>query len=92
MSGAIALRDDYTSDELRTLACRVGDVRQSRRLLSLAAVYDGMSRAQAAKIGAMDRQTLRNWVHRFNDLERLPKYLKRDASPNALKSLISGSV
>jgi transposase len=39
---------------------------QSRRLLSLAAVLDGMNRAQAARIGGMDRQTLRDWVHRFN--------------------------
>jgi transposase len=37
-----------------------------RRLLSLAAVLDGMSREEAAEIGAMDRRTLRDWVHRFN--------------------------
>lgn len=42
------------------------DVRQSSRLLSIAAVLDGMSRADAARIGGMDRQTLRDWVHRFN--------------------------
>ncbi|MFG1250560.1 winged helix-turn-helix domain-containing protein, partial [Xanthobacter flavus] len=41
---------------------------QSRRLLSLAAVLDGMDRAEAARIGGMDRQTLRDWVHRFNAL------------------------
>jgi transposase len=34
--------------------------------LALAAVYDGMSRADAAKVGGMDRQTLRDWAHRFN--------------------------
>jgi len=34
--------------------------------LALAAAYDGMSRAAAAKVGGMDRQTLRDWVHRFN--------------------------
>ncbi len=39
---------------------------QSRRLLSLAAVLDGMNRTEAARIGGMDRQTLRDWVHRFN--------------------------
>ena len=38
----------------------------SRRLLSLAAIRDGMDRGEAAKIGGMDRQTLRDWVHRFN--------------------------
>src|SRR5215204_4579972 len=41
---------------------------------SLAAVLDGMSRADAARIGGMDRQTLRDWVHRFN--ERGPEGLK----------------
>ncbi len=41
-------------------------VNQSRRLLLLAAVRDGMARGGAAKIGGMDRQTLRDWVHRFN--------------------------
>ena len=44
----------------------VEGVNQSRRLLSLAAVRDGMDRGSAAKIGGMDRQTLRDWVHRFN--------------------------
>ena len=52
---------------LRKLASRCKDARQSRRLLSLAAVYDGMSRGEAARIGGMDRQTLRDWVHRFNE-------------------------
>jgi transposase len=42
------------------------EVNQSRRLLSLAAVRDGMDRCSAAKVGGMDRQTLRDWVHRFN--------------------------
>ena len=52
--------------ELRAFARRSKDVNQSRRLLSLAAVRDGMDRGAAAKIGGMDRQTLRDWVHRFN--------------------------
>jgi len=38
----------------------------ARRLLLLAAVQDGASRTEAARIGGMDRQTLRDWVHRFN--------------------------
>ena len=50
------------------MARRSKDVNQSRRLLSLAAVRDGMDRGGAAKIGGMDRQTLRDWVHRFNGL------------------------
>ncbi|MBM3483876.1 MAG: helix-turn-helix domain-containing protein, partial [Alphaproteobacteria bacterium] len=40
---------------------------QARRLLSLAAVIDGALRAAAAKQGGMDRQTLRDWAHRFNE-------------------------
>ena len=66
MPSAVRLREDYSAQELRTLARRSKTVSQSRRLLSLAAVRDGMNRAGAAKIGGMDRQTLRDWVHRFN--------------------------
>jgi transposase len=66
MPAAVKLRDDYSAEELRALARRSKDVNQSRRLLSLAAVRDGMDRGEAAKIGGMDRQTLRDWVHRFN--------------------------
>jgi transposase len=67
MSACIALRDDYDSLELRRLAKASRDSRQVRRFLALAAVYDGMSRAEAAKVGGMDRQTLRDWAHRFNE-------------------------
>ena len=66
MPSAVRLREDYSAKELRALARRSKDVNQSRRLLSLAAVRDGMDRGGAAKIGGMDRQTLRDWVHRFN--------------------------
>ena len=67
MSSSIALRDDYDGGELRRLARRSRDVRQVRRLLALAAAYDGMSRRESAKVGGMDRQTLRDWAHRFNE-------------------------
>ena len=66
MPSAVRLREDYSAEELRAFARRSKDVNQSRRLLSLAAVRDGMDRGSAAKIGGMDRQTLRDWVHRFN--------------------------
>lgn len=68
MSAAIALRSDHTAAELRALAGKVKNANQARRLLALAAVYDGKSREEAAMIGGMDRQTLRDWVHRFNEL------------------------
>ena len=67
MTVCIALRNDYDGGELRRLAKRCRDPRQVRRLLALAAAYDGMSRAEAAKVGGMDRQTLRDWAHRFNE-------------------------
>ena len=66
MPSAVKLREDYSAEELRALARGSKNVNQSRRLLSLAAVRDGMDRGPAAKIGGMDRQTLRDWVHRFN--------------------------
>ena len=66
MPSAVKLREDYSAEELRALTRRPKDARQSRRLLSLAAVRDGMDRGEAAKVGGMDRQTLRDWFHRFN--------------------------
>jgi transposase len=66
MPSAVRLREDYSGEELRVLARRSKTVNQSRRFLSLAGVKDGMDRGAAAKIGGMDRQTRRDWVHRFN--------------------------
>jgi hypothetical protein len=66
MPSAVRLREDFSVAELRALAQRSKTVSQDRRLLSLAAVRDGMDRGSAAKIGGMDRQTLLDWVHRFN--------------------------
>src|ERR1700709_1841667 len=64
---AMDLRTDYSAIDLRRLAAASKKANQSRRLLSLAAVQDGMNRTEAARIGGMDRQTLRDWVHRFNE-------------------------
>ena len=66
MSAAITMRSDFSSDELRRLARTSRDSGQVRRLLSLAAIAEGKSRKEAAAVGLMDRQTLRDWVHRFN--------------------------
>jgi transposase len=66
MPSAVTLRRDFSANELRRFAKGSKDANQSRRLLSLAAVVEGMNRADAARIGGMDRQTLRDWVHRFN--------------------------
>ena len=67
MGRAIAVRTDFTAGEVRRLAKRAKDAAQARRLLAIAAVLDGASREDAARIGGMDRQTLRDWVIRFNE-------------------------
>jgi transposase len=67
MAAAVRLREGVSGTELRREAVRAKDANQARRLLALAAVTDGVSREQAAAIGGMDRQTLRDWVHRFNE-------------------------
>jgi transposase len=81
MGQAIPLRNDYTADQLRRLARQARDAAQARRLLAIAAVLDGASRAAAATAGGMDRQTLRDWVIRFN--EHGPDGLINAASPGA---------
>jgi transposase len=81
MGTAIAVRADFSSQKLRRLATRVRDAAQARRLLAIAAVLDGAAREEAAKIGGMDRQTLRDWVIRFND--QGPDGLINKSSPAA---------
>jgi len=66
MSAAVKLREDVSASELRALARASRDSRQCRRLLALAAVAEKRPRTEAAALGGMDRQTLRDWVHRFN--------------------------
>src|SRR5205823_14773560 len=67
MGHAIPVRTDYTAGQVRRIAQRAKDAAQARRLLAIAAVLDGTSREEAAKIGGMDRQTLRAWVIGFNE-------------------------
>jgi transposase len=61
------IRSDFPPEELRRLAKLETDAREARRLLALANALDGMSRAEAARLAGMDRQTLRDWVIRYND-------------------------
>ncbi len=68
MASAVTPREDYSAAELRRLAAATRNANQSRQLLSLAAVLDWMNRTEAARIGGMDRQTLRDGVHRFHAL------------------------
>ena len=60
-------RDESSAAELRALASSTRDGRVVRRLLAIALVLEGQSRAEAARLNGMDRQTLRDWVHRYND-------------------------
>ncbi len=66
MGSAIVLREDFTSTDLRALANRSKDAGQSRRLLALAVVYEGGKRGDAARIGGVGLQVIRDWVLRFN--------------------------
>lgn len=61
MGQAVPIRTDYTASKVRRFAKCAKDGAQARRLLALAAVLDGVSREEAAKLGGMDRQTLRDW-------------------------------
>ena len=62
---SVVLRDDFEAAAVRRLARDAHDADPARRLLAIAAVYEGMSWTDAARIG-MDRQALRNWAYRFN--------------------------
>ena len=66
MPAAVALRPDWDAKRVRAAAREAKDADQARRLLAIAAAYEGQDRTTAAKIGAMDPQRLRDWVRRFN--------------------------
>lgn len=91
---AIPLRSDYDAATVRVAARACGDAAQARRLLAIAAAYDGLSRAAAAKVGGMDRQTLRDWVHRFNAegpaglIDRKAPGAERKLTPGQLAELV----
>ena len=74
---------DHSSAALRLLASRENDGQVVRRLLALALILDGHSRTQAAEMSGMDRQTLRDWVHRYN-ADGLPGLVSRVGSGPAL--------
>lgn len=59
-------RLDLSASALRELAAKAGDGAVVRRLLGIALILDGYRREEAARLSGMDRQTLRDWVHRFN--------------------------
>jgi transposase len=63
---AVLLRGDFDASRLRGLAKKTKDGPQARRLLALAAIYDVAARTEAAKIGGVGLQIIRDWVLRFN--------------------------
>ena len=66
MGSPTLLREDFDAPALQFLAKRTRDSDQGRRLLALAVIYDGGSRGDAARVGCVGLQTVRDWVLRFN--------------------------
>ena len=67
MSQAITITNlDHSAADLRRLMSKHKDGRVVRRLLALALILEGKSRTEAAQQSGMERQTLRDWVHRYN--------------------------
>lgn len=67
MSAAVKItRTEHTAEALRGLAAKSKDGGQVRRLLALALILEGHRREVAAELAGMDRQTLPDWVHRYN--------------------------
>src|SRR3954453_8087511 len=67
MAAAVPVRADHDAAQLRALARQSEDADQPRRLLALAVIYDGGSRREAAKVGGVGLQTVRDWVLAFNE-------------------------
>lgn len=68
MAGAVAItRMELDAAGLRRASSRSRDADAARRMLALALVLEGSTRAEAARLCGMDRQTLRDWVHRYNE-------------------------
>ena len=66
MTAAVGLRADFDAGALWAAARRSKDGPQARRLLALAAIYDGATRTEAAQIGGVGLQVIRDWVLKFN--------------------------
>ena len=66
MSTRTKLRDDFDAVAVRSLARSSRDGPQTRRLLALASLYDGGSHSEAARIGGVGPQIVRDWIVRFN--------------------------
>ncbi len=63
----VITRTEKTAQDLRASASKANDAKAVRRMLAIALVLEGVGRKTAAETCGMDRQTLRDWVHRYND-------------------------
>jgi transposase len=87
VSGVLITRVELDATGLRRAAAQSRDADAARRMLALALVLDGRSRTEAAELCGMERQTLRDWVHRYNDFglpglsDRVAPGAKRYLSP-----------
>ncbi len=80
------MRTDLDVAGLRRAASRCQDAAAARRMLALALILEGQNRTEAARSAGMDRQTLRDWVHRYNEagLDGLVNHPKTGAPPRKL--------
>ena len=67
MAAVAITRTDVSAAELRVSAKRSAETKQALRILAIAMILDGATRDEAARACGMDRQTLRDWVHRYNE-------------------------
>ena len=88
ITAGILLRDDFDGSALRRLARRSRDPGQTRRLVALAEIYGGGSRSDAARIGGVGVQIVRDWVVRFN--AKGPDGLLNGKAPGAPSILDDG--
>jgi transposase len=93
MAEVAITRTDMSAADLRTAAKQAGDAKQASRILAIAMVLDGFSRGDAARLCGMDRQTLCDWVHRYNEagLEGLADRA-RSGRPSSLSWVEQGKV
>jgi transposase len=92
MSAAVVItRTEHTAAELRVIATKSNEPAQTRRLLAIAMVLEGTSRLDAARRAGMDRQTLRDWIHRYNasGVEALVSRKSPGATPKLTQAQMS---
>jgi hypothetical protein len=87
MAIPVSLRGDFKASQLRALARKTKDGPQARRLLALAAIYEGATRTEAARIGGVTLQIIRDWVMRLNE-RGLPAYLTANRQVNLRGSMM----